>query len=432
MTALLAAREARAHHVQALRAMVPIASVLVLKINQPGSDKNPPHAPFLRRVFDPLIQTMFDGRILQAGKASSLDGDYCYYRIDDDAATIKAQLIDLEETHPLGRLIDLDVYGENPITRADLNRPPRPCLVCDDVAHVCARSNRHTTHDLEEAIASILQEHLINWLSEASHAAIERELTLHPKFGLVSTMDPGCHTDMDHTTFRRSTQAILPYLRQFVQAGCDDTIDPFRLKKIGLAAERAMFAATNGINTQKGLIFLLGLFLPSLAHVVRTNGTTTDLRQNIQSIARSVIGDYYEALSQDTSETHGDDVYLTYGVRGIRAQALEGLAVLFDIPTCPADDPEVTDHQYLIELMARIDDTTIIHKNDLYTLHMVQRDMTQVLEQGGYLANREDVHRLSEQYKQSRISPGGSADLLVLKILLEELRPYLNEEEEST
>jgi holo-ACP synthase/triphosphoribosyl-dephospho-CoA synthase len=428
MDELLSAREARAHHVRTLHLMSPKSTVVLIKTNQPGPDKNPPYASFLRRTFDAFLLEAYQDDILTMGEASSTDGDYRYYRIARDPKTIKRWSVDLEDNHALGRLIDIDVYGPDALSRVDLGHPPRRCLVCASPAHLCVRSRAHDLATIQAVIDAMVRDHLIDWLTNESVAAIERELTLYPKFGLVSIVDAGCHTDMDITTFHASTEAIVPYLKRFVEAGCEDVINPLLLQAIGRDAEAAMFQATGGVNTQKGLIFLLGLFLPAIAHVLRFGESLNEVSHHIRTIAKVVIGDYYEALSQDTSHSHGDDVYLTYGIRGIRAQALDGLAVLFDIPRMETRDRDMSDHQYLIELMARIDDTTIIHKNDLNTLLQVRRDMRQLLDQGGYHANRDAVLRLSDTYKQRRISPGGSADLLVIKILLEELRPYIKEE----
>ena len=41
--------------------------------------------------------------------------------------------------------------------------------------------------------------------------------------------------------------------------------------------------------------------------------------------------------------------------------------------------------------------------------------MNQIIENGGYRKNLKEVYNLSDQYKEKNISPGGSADKLVIK-----------------
>ncbi len=84
------------------------------------------------------------------------------------------------------------------------------------------------------------------------------ELETWPKPGLVSHVDTGSHSDMDAGTFRRSAAAIQPYFQALADAGAQGC-GMGRLRVIGLEAEAAMFAATAGINTHRGVIFGLGL-----------------------------------------------------------------------------------------------------------------------------------------------------------------------------
>ncbi|MBK0080730.1 MULTISPECIES: citrate lyase holo-[acyl-carrier protein] synthase [Kosakonia] len=75
------------------------------------------------------------------------------------AAEIKAQCIELEQTHPLGRLWDFDIFcpQNGQVGRHSLDRTTRRCLVCDEPAHSCARSRRHP---LDEVVSRV--EGLIN------------------------------------------------------------------------------------------------------------------------------------------------------------------------------------------------------------------------------------------------------------------------------
>ncbi|VTM50676.1 phosphoribosyl-dephospho-CoA transferase [Klebsiella pneumoniae] len=53
----------------------------------------------------------------------------------------------LEQSHPLGRLWDIDVIcpQNGLVGRQSLGESQRRCLLCDEPAHACARSRRHDT-----------------------------------------------------------------------------------------------------------------------------------------------------------------------------------------------------------------------------------------------------------------------------------------------
>lgn len=69
----------------------------------------------------------------------------------------------MEETHPLGRLFDVDVYDEagSGISREELGSPVRKCLICEKDAKLCGRSRSHTVKELYERIESIIDSWLI-------------------------------------------------------------------------------------------------------------------------------------------------------------------------------------------------------------------------------------------------------------------------------
>jgi len=253
--------------------------------------------------------------------------------------------------------------------------------------------------------------------------SIFAEVDLYPKFGLVSRKDSGSHTDMDYQTFVKSTLAIKPYLREYILEGLKDELNPLLLQEIGQRAEKAMFRATDGVNTHKGLIFVLGLFLPVVTKSILLNKDKEYIKDEIKRISNVIIGDYYENM--DIPASHGDEVYLKYGFKGVRGEALNGFSIVFDSPSFYNVDSVYRDIDYLISLMSELDDTTILYRKGRETLDKVKLDMKEILTNGGYTNNKNQVNEISNQYKKENISPGGSADLLVLKIMFEELRYLL-------
>ncbi len=77
------------------------------------------------------------------------------FTIDGPSPTVlKKGVINIETTHPLGRLMDLDIIDLEGkiISRKAHNLPPRKCILCDDIASCCVRSRRH---DLEKILSKM-------------------------------------------------------------------------------------------------------------------------------------------------------------------------------------------------------------------------------------------------------------------------------------
>lgn len=76
------------------------------------------------------------------------------------ATEIKAHCAELEHTHPLGRLWDLDVICpvNGHIGRLSLGRNIRRCLVCDQPAHACSRSRRHPVDQVVACVEKIIND----------------------------------------------------------------------------------------------------------------------------------------------------------------------------------------------------------------------------------------------------------------------------------
>lgn len=119
-----------------------------IQLNIPGETKD---STVYRNALKVAVQT-----VLQSAKGSCIPvlkknvqffktGPEALFIFDANAIHLKELMVEIEEQHPLGRLFDIDVYGksDNPLSRTTLMLPARRCYVCDDVAKVCGRSQRH-------------------------------------------------------------------------------------------------------------------------------------------------------------------------------------------------------------------------------------------------------------------------------------------------
>ena len=66
------------------------------------------------------------------------------------AVEAKRAVCRIEQEHPLGRLFDIDVIGQDgvPLQRADIGLEPRKCLLCDQPARWCMRGHTHSTEEI--------------------------------------------------------------------------------------------------------------------------------------------------------------------------------------------------------------------------------------------------------------------------------------------
>ena len=81
-------------------------------------------------------------------------GNEIILAVDYPADKIKNLTTEIEETHPFGRLFDMDVIGTD---GEKLSRGVyRKCLICGCQAQECARSRKHTVAEMQAKIEEML------------------------------------------------------------------------------------------------------------------------------------------------------------------------------------------------------------------------------------------------------------------------------------
>lgn len=144
---ILAAREAREAALAglpALQGLVTDPTLVFASTAIPGPRKTLPGGDaLLRRAVAELERRLGRLRILRQGR--DVLGPWLIAAAAADAAGVKKICIGIEDRHPAARLVDLDVYaaGGRRLGRADLGRPPRRCLLCDQPAADCIRRQSH-------------------------------------------------------------------------------------------------------------------------------------------------------------------------------------------------------------------------------------------------------------------------------------------------
>ncbi|MFP4177792.1 MAG: citrate lyase holo-[acyl-carrier protein] synthase, partial [Acholeplasmataceae bacterium] len=286
---ILRAREARLEAIQKAFGLDRSRVIISIKANIPGPNKRISEAYLLVRLFFNRVRSMFESSNHEFIDCD--DGPYVLMvALGIDAITLKKALVELEETHPLGHFIDLDVFDEPKasLSRVDLGYPLRKCYLCDRDARDCIRNQRHELKDLLKVVKSAVENHLREVTLTAINEAIVTELDLDEKFGLVTKTSSGSHEDMDYDLMIKAKDAILPFFNELFELGYRASSLNNLLEKarpIGLRAEQAMFSVTSGINCYKGIIFLIGLITISLGRVLRRNEPLSMIFTNIETIA---------------------------------------------------------------------------------------------------------------------------------------------------
>lgn len=481
LTQLLDAKEQRAKLQEAFRIQYD-SVVLSMTLIMPGPVKyRPEWVGMLYEAQSQLRKRCFgEGMIiLEERIIHSNTGATGLMAVIGSAERVKTLAIQLEEELAFGRLLDLDVFDASgiQINRLLLGHPARRCLVCGEIAAVCVRSQAHSSEDVYNA-AVLLADLFLQTLNEtdempgkqarlksgidgAAHTsypevvqkigktaleAMLMEVACTPAPGLVDRMNTGAHYDMDLMTFIRSSSAISDAMVNFALAGHYHAGTPAQLlpalRAIGKKAEQDMFQATSGVNTQKGVLFLLGILTASAAMALRNNPDAFDsshvmnlAAETCQGLVERELGSLRETLPERRL-TAGERYYLSHGLTGIRGEIERGLPVIREIglpmlrKTLRAG---VSDNDALVQtllgLMTKTEDTTILNRHNLETLHTVQSDAAHILAEGGFLTDegRKRVHALDDDYILRGISPGGSADLLAVTWFLYRLEEVFNQ-----
>ncbi len=333
--------------------------------------------------------------------------------LSEDAATVKKTLERLEDAFPAARLFDFDVLnvGGEKLSRS----VPRRCLVCGGPVAVCARSRAHGLDAVKAATEALLDEFCADTLAYTAHAALERELLTTPKPGLVDRNNNGAHTDMDVPLFLKSAASLVPYFKTAVRLGLNDAgMAP--LKAAGLEAERAMFAATNGVNTHKGMIYSMGLLLYGMGKALMQGG---DAIRFASALAKADAADRLASRG----DTNGAKAYHAYGARGAIGEAADGF---FHARFC-ADrldahrDSENPGALALCDVMIVLSDTNLLHRGGEEGLRFAQENAYRIalLPEGERI---EALESLDCALIERNLSPGGAADMLALGYLIDAWR----------
>lgn len=129
-------------------------------VNLPGKVKRNHRSETVFQTGVTAIREALAGNIVYFKLLDKVTGPEGYFAVDMDAQRLKDAMCRIEEEHPLGRLMDIDVLSAPGVhmSRTQLGKPPRKCLVCGNMAAACTRSRAHPTEELLAAIDRLLED----------------------------------------------------------------------------------------------------------------------------------------------------------------------------------------------------------------------------------------------------------------------------------
>jgi triphosphoribosyl-dephospho-CoA synthase len=266
-----------------------------------------------------------------------------------------------------------------------------------------------------------------------AQAALEEELALSPKPGLVSPGERGAHRDMDAGTFRASLRAlrgVFGEAARIAAVALELELEPgpataWALHALGVEAEARMLRATAGVNTHRGAIFALGLLAAAAGRAAGRGAPpcVPALRAEVTRLGAAVRRE----LPSDPA-SHGAVAAARHHAGGARAEAAAGFPHVFDValPALAASVARGAPRraaaiQCLLTLVARLGDTNLLHRGGLEGLAFARAGAAAFLARGGVHRPRweAEVLALHRAFVARRLSPGGSADLLAAALFVE-------------
>ncbi|MBQ9709258.1 MAG: triphosphoribosyl-dephospho-CoA synthase, partial [Clostridia bacterium] len=321
----------------------------------------------------------------------------------------KRKFVRLEEKHPLGRFVDIDVTLKN--AKASLSRKKsRKCFLCNKPAFYCGRIKAHTLMELLQYMDGETERYFTGLLAQALEKSLLKELELNNKFGLVCKNTQGSHSDLDYKVMKRAINAIKIPLTQsfFVGLNADDCEEMLsKLRPIGLCCEDRMYEATGGANAYKGFIFIGGVLLASVGYLINKSLPISAMEGVIKGICKGV-----DAAPE--MHTFGYKAYKEYGFGGIRKLCFNGFDVVVNLSEKIESQPLL---QSLCEIVGEIDDSVLLKRSNSFEQYEYFKNRISSVN----VRDKGQLKAVNRECLENNISIGGAADVLIAAILLNDL-----------
>ena len=149
----------------------------------------------------------------------------------------------------------------------------------------------------------------------------------------------------------------------------------------------------------------------------------SNISQTIKTMCYKLSKKEFASVTQKEFPTHGEQMYIKYGVLGARGLGERGYEEVIKIYVPLLDklykihDKNQAHSRLLAKIAAQTEDVNIIYRSDYDTLLLAQEKCAKLFEDYSVTS----AQRLNEWFIEKNISCGGSADLLSLTLFLYEI-----------
>ncbi|MDW7668543.1 MAG: triphosphoribosyl-dephospho-CoA synthase CitG [Bacillota bacterium] len=280
------------------------------------------------------------------------------------------------------------------------------------------------------------KEEICLYINNAAIKSLLYEVGVSPKPGLVDKYNNGSHSDMDILTFIDSSIALNGYFYDCCRISLDNKDLPYDelfnlLRTRGIKADKDMLRATGNINTHKGAVFSLGLLASAAALTYFQNNSfdSEDILIEAGEICRhSFLKDFN--MINPGRITNGEEIYLKYGIKGIRGEAVSGFPTIRNealpfINSLEKENINFNDKcvMTLLKIMSVADDTNIISRGSIESLDYIKKKSKDILSMP-LDSQIKLIFEFDKDLIDKNLSPGGSADLLAATLMIYFLKKY--------
>ncbi len=159
---LLASRDHRVEMQHLLREKHPNLTLVCLTVIMPGNVKRNLSSLIVSQAAINALLGSLEGNIVDVVTRDLPTGYEAYVITSLSQSEAKLIACNIEDTHELGRLMDIDVLDVNgvPVKREMVGSQPRKCLMCDNEARYCMRNRTHTPQELNEKIQKMIDDYV--------------------------------------------------------------------------------------------------------------------------------------------------------------------------------------------------------------------------------------------------------------------------------
>lgn len=269
--------------------------------------------------------------------------------------------------------------------------------------------------------------------------ALLEEPKVWPRFGLVGQDDVGAHQDMDYALLYQSANALPAFFARTAQLGwCNPSGDELfeRCREEGVKAEAAMFAATHGVNTHKGCIFLLGILAMGWGCATKQ---VSEYNQTFSLPTRSeVLNSAYRSAFRTVqrecdyfyrgfSQTYGEWAAARFGWWGIRESVLSNFFLLRQALDWSVKHPNIYQATRLGLLrhyfFSHTKDTNLLKRAGIKRCEIIRAEAKRLWLRGSLFDSGllPEIAKLESKLIAEGLSGAGAGDLMAAFLFLEGL-----------